>query len=112
MARRTATLLRLRFRRWQSLRAFEDFGLRRERDWFAAKDDAIWFFGEIFNKLLSVRGDDFQVQKSDMKLFQLLLKPFVSCGNELVCCSKHGVRTFGETIDVCDHVLYMVRVHL
>jgi len=112
MARRTATLLPLRFRRWQSLRAFEDFGLRRERDWFAAKDDAIWFFGEIFDELLSVGGDDFQVQKSNVQLFQLLLKPFVSCGNELVCCSKHRVCTLGEAIEVCDDVLYMVRIHL
>ena len=59
MPRRTATLLRLRFRRWKNLRAFEDFRLRRERDWFAAKDDAIWFFGESFDELLSVRGDNF-----------------------------------------------------
>jgi len=105
MARRTATLLRLRFRRWQSLRAFEDFGLRRERDWFAAKDDAIWFFGEIFDEFLSVRGDHFQVQKRHVQLFQLFLKPFVSRGDELVSCSKHRVSTFGEAIEIRDHIL-------
>ena len=112
MARRTATLLRLRFRCWQSLRAFEDFGLRRERDWFAAKDDAIWFFGEIFDELLSVRGDHLQIQKGDVQLFQLFLQPFVSSGDELVGRSKHRVCTLSETIDVCDNILYVVRVHL
>ena len=102
----------LRFSCWQRLRAFENVRFRRERDRFAAEDDSVWFFGESFDEFLSVRRYHFQVQKRDVELFQLFLKPFVSRADELVGCSKHGVRTFGEAIEVCDHVLYMVRVHL
>ena len=94
------------------LGAFKDFGLRRERGRFAAEDDAVWFLGERFDELLSVRGDHFQVQKCDVQLFQLFLELLVSRADELVGCSQDRVRTLGEAIEVCDHVLYMVRVHL
>ena len=62
------------FRCWQRLRAFENFRFGCERGRFAAEDDSVWFLGERFDEFLSVRGDDFQVQKSDVELFQLFLK--------------------------------------
>ena len=72
----------------------------------------VWLLGERFDELLSVGRDDFQVQECDVQLFQLFLKVLVSRADELVGCSKHGARAFGEAIEVCNHVLYMVRVHL
>ena len=39
------------------------------------KMTAVWFLGERFDELLSVGGDHFQVQKRDVELFQLFLKP-------------------------------------
>ena len=90
--------LRLCGRQW--LRAFENVRFRRERDWFAAEDDAVWFFGEIFDEFLSIRGDHFQIQKRHVQLLQLILKPFVSRAGELVRCPEHGVRILGEAIEI------------
>ena len=104
--------VRLRFSCRQWLRAFEDFRFGCERGGLAAEDDAVWFLGERFDEFLGVSGDDFQVQKSNVQLFQLFLKLLVSRADELVGRSQDRARSFLEAIKVCDYVLYIVRVHL
>jgi hypothetical protein len=62
-----------RFFSGQGFLAFEDFRFGCERGGFAAENDAVWLFGERFDEFLSVRGNDLQVQKSNVQLFQLFL---------------------------------------
>ena len=104
--------VRLRFSCRQWLRAFKNLRFRCQRGGFAAEDDAVWFLRERFDEFLGVSRDHFQVQKSNMQLFQLFLKLFVRRADELVGRSQDRARSFLEAIKVCDYVLYIVRVHL
>ena len=65
----TAQGTQLRLFRRQCTVAFQDFRFGCELGRLAAEDDAIWFFGQRFDKRFRVRRDNFQVQKRDMQLF-------------------------------------------